>query len=107
MRNRTRSRARRQALPHTARVPEEGAAAGAINGDGQPPQDPPKGVADSADEARYKLHEGRYEAQQVGAAKSALKALVNELSPAERAARGQFNDGNSPRCSARIIIGFS
>ena len=74
---------------------EEGAAAGAINGDGQPPQDPPKGVADSADEARYKLHEGRYEAQQVGAAKSALKALVNELSPAERAARGQFNDGTS------------
>lgn len=75
---------------------EESHAKEVISGQGaESTTTPPVTVSEQQKQARKGLTESEYSADGVAKGKSAVKALVNELSsPAERAKKGQYNDGN-------------
>mgnify|MGYP001370743333 CR=1 FL=1 len=54
------------------------------------------GVAEQQKNARKGMTQGEYGTSVISKAKSALQALVNEMTANEKAASGQFGSGNDP-----------
>jgi len=58
------------------------------------PEEPKQSIAEQQIQARKSATESEYSSDGVSKGKSAVKALVNELTAEERAKKGQYNDGN-------------
>ena len=73
---------------------QEEQAVSVVSGEDEPdPPDPPQSIKDQCIEARKGCDQNKYNTDSVSKAKSAVKALVSELTTAQRAARGDFKDG--------------
>jgi len=62
--------------------------------DDEEQDDPPQSVSEQQTNARKGLADSDFDTASVSKAKAAVKALVNELTKEQRAATGQYNDGN-------------
>ena len=73
---------------------QEEQAVSVVSGEDEPdPPDPPQSIKDQCIEARKGCDQNKYNTDSVSKAKSAVKALVSELTTAQRASRGDFKDG--------------
>jgi len=73
---------------------EEAAVKTVANKEEEKQEDPVLSVKEQQQNARKGLSDSDFDTASVSKAKSAIKALVTELTKEERAAKGQYNDGN-------------
>ena len=73
---------------------EEAAAKVVSEEDEEKQEDPIQSVSEQQTNARKGLSDSDFDTASVSKAKSAIKALVTELTKEERAKKGQYNDGN-------------
>ena len=73
---------------------EEAAVKTVSKEDEEKQEDPAVSISEQQSNARKGLSDSDFDTASVSKAKAAIKGLVNELTKEERAAKGQYNDGN-------------